>query len=89
MQFNFKRTKFVDENGIACQCAHIKSEALEAVESAFQPGIMHTAEEIMDAYHSCETGLRICQEKHGVNLTTLKELVEKKNSEREYYREAV
>jgi hypothetical protein len=40
----------------------------------------------MDKYHSCETGLRILQEKHGINLNDLRRRVERKNFERGYYR---
>lgn len=83
--FQFPRTKFVDDNGIATQVNHIKSEAKEVEQSVFCPDIFHTAEEIYDCLHSCETGLRILEEKHGIDLDDVRDHVEAKNRARGYY----
>ena len=85
MNFNFPRTKFAGINGICSQVMHICSEAAEAKESSFTPDIQHTAEEVMDCLHSCETALRILQEKYGINISALRRDVERKNMERGYY----
>lgn len=85
MIFSFPRVKFVDSNGIATQSSHILSEALEVEESVLKPYIKHTAEEVMDCLHSCETALRILQEKYGINVSELRRDVERKNFERGYY----
>lgn len=85
MILNFPRTKFVESNGIATQSGHIYSEALEVEQSVLTPDIQHTAEEVMDCLHSCETALRILQEKYGINISVLRRDVERKNMERGYY----
>jgi hypothetical protein len=85
MIFNFPRTRFVDENGIVCQVLHMASEQKEIEEVMLTPDLSHTAEEIMDKFHSCETALRILQEKYGVNLSRLRRDVEQKNALRGYY----
>lgn len=85
MIFNFPRTKFVDENDLPAQVLHMGSEQVEIEEVMLTPDIEHTAEELMDKYHSCETGLRILQEKHGINLSELRRNVERKNVVRGYY----
>lgn len=84
-KFSFPRTKFVDENGLVMQVAHMATEQIEIEESMFLPDINHTAMELMDKYHSCETGLRILQEKYGINLENLQANVEIKNRIRGYY----
>jgi hypothetical protein len=81
----FPRTKFVDENGIVAQAEHIKSEAFEVCQSVFEPDIFHTAVEIFDSLHSCETGLRILEEKYGIDLVEVRDHVEAKNRARGYY----
>ncbi len=85
MNFTFPRAKFVDENGLIGQVLHMATEQEEIEETMLTPDIDHTAEEIMDKYHSCETGLRILQEKHGINLDELQRRVERKNHVRGYY----
>ena len=85
MNFNFPRTRFVDENGITSQVLHMGSEQAEIEQSVFTPDIEHTAEEVMDKLHSCETALRILQEKYGINLNDLRRRVERKNQVRNYY----
>lgn len=85
MIFNFPRTRFVDENCICNQAEHIGSEQTEIVSSMFTPDIEHTAEEVMDCLHSCETALRILQEKHNINLSKVRCEVERKNFDRGYY----
>jgi hypothetical protein len=86
MILNFPRTQYVDINGIVGQCDHILSEANEALDSALAPDINHTAMEVMDALHSCETALRILQEKHGINLNEVERAVLAKNKARGYYK---
>lgn len=83
--FNFPRTSFVTENGICMQSKHIGSEAMEIDQSVYTPDINHTAEEVMDCLHSCETALRILQEKHGINLNEVRARVKAKNMMRGYY----
>jgi Lar family restriction alleviation protein len=83
--FNFQRTIFVAQNGIATQSKHIFSEAVEIEQSALTPDIQHTAEEVMDCLHSCETALRILEEKYGINIAKTRRDVERKNFDRGYY----
>lgn len=85
MNFNFPRTRFVDDNGIVGQVLHMATEQEEIERAMLTPDIDHTAEEVMDKYHSCETALRILQEKYGINLNDLRRRVERKNQERKYY----
>lgn len=85
MHFNFPATKYTRQNGIATQSEHILSEALEIKCSVLTPDIRHTAEEVMDCLHSCETALRILQEKHNINLCLIRRDVEYKNLMRGYY----
>lgn len=85
MNFSFPRTRFVDENDLIAQVLHMATEQAEIEESMLLPDIQHTAEELMDKYHSAETGLRILQEKHGINLCELRRTVERKNHARKYY----
>lgn len=87
MNFNFPATKYVETNGIATQAEHIFSEALEVKQAVLEPNIKHTAEEIMDTLHSCETGLRILVLKYGINLAEIRRDVEHKNMKRGYYHE--
>lgn len=83
--YRFPRTKFVDINGIVGQILHIGDECQEALDSSQTPDIEHTMEEVMDCLHSCETALRIGQEKHGININDLAPQVEEKNRSRGYY----
>lgn len=85
MNFLFPRAKFVNENGIAKQVTHMNSEQKEIEESVNTPNIFHTAVEVMDKLHSCETGLRILAEKYGIDLDDVRDHVEAKNRARGYY----
>ena len=85
MIFHFPRIKFVTQNGIVAQLEHLKSEVVEAIESSATPDIWHTAEEVMDAYHSAESSLRVLAEKYAVDLDAVKRKVIQKNIDREYY----
>lgn len=87
MQFNFPRTIFVDQNGLVGQVLHMATEQEEIEQVMLTPDIQHTAEEVMDKYHSCETALRILQEKYGINLNDLRRRVVRKNYARNYYSE--
>lgn len=83
--YRFPRTKFVDQNGIVQQSNHIQSEAMEVSLSVYTPDIFHTATEIFDCLHSCETALRILEEKYSVDLADVRDHVEAKNRARGYY----
>lgn len=85
MIYHFPRTKFVDENGICGQVAHIQTEADEAYRELQNPDIEPLAMEVMDVYHSAETALRILQEKYGVDIQALMQRAAKKNEARGYY----
>ena len=85
MIFSFPRTIFVNQNGLVAQVRHMATEQVEIEASMLTPDIHHTAEEIMDLYHSCESCLRILQEKYGINLIQLRRDVERKNTIRQYY----
>ncbi len=85
MEFNFFRTTFVDSNGIVTQIVHIASELKEVQTAMHLPDTFHLAEEIADLAHSCETALRILDEKYGIDLAEVKRFVANKNAERGYY----
>jgi len=90
MLYHFPRARFVDENGIVFQTAHVLLEAQEARFEASNldeenPDVDALAMEIMDTYHSAETALRILQEKHGVDIRALMHRVAEKNDARGYY----
>jgi hypothetical protein len=84
-KFSFPRTKFVTENGLVMQVAHMASEQSEVEAAMLTPDIDHTAEELMDKYHSNETALRILAEKHHIDLDELHTRVISKNERRGYY----
>lgn len=84
--FRFPRAKFVTENGIIGQTAHVETELVELKYELFNsPDITPVAEEAMDLHHSTETLLRILEEKHGVDLLVISRMVEDKNRARGYY----
>lgn len=83
--FIFPRTIFVDQNGICGQVAHIAAEAAEAAAETSNPDVFALAVEIMDGLHSSETGLRILEEKYGVDLNAVRDAVIRKNQPRGYY----
>lgn len=85
MLYNFPRAKFVDENGIAGQVAHMVTEADEAFRELNNPDIWTLAMEVMDGYHSHETALRILEEKYGIDIKQLMTAVYEKNEKRGYY----
>ena len=84
--YNFPRTRYVDTNGVYDQMKHMRSE-MEEVSMAFysEPEIDRLAEEALDLIHSCETMLRILQERRGVNVWEVAIKLEAKNAERGYY----
>lgn len=86
MLYHFPRAKFVDDNGICGQVAHIQTEADEAFRELTNPDVMPLAIEVMDVYHSAETALRILEEKYGVDIRDLMQQVADKNEARGYYR---
>ena len=85
--YRFPATRFVQENGFWTQLKHVKSEIVEIENTSITkfPGM--TAEEILDAIHSLETLLRIC-EKENPNLCVedVAANVERKNKARGYYK---
>lgn len=85
MLYNFPRAKFVDANGICGQVFHLETEISEAKAELHNPDIIPLAMEVMDIYHSAETALRILEEKYGVNIRSLMQLVADKNDARGYY----
>lgn len=85
MLYHFPRAKFVDDNGICGQVAHMQTEADEAFRELNNPDIDTLAMEVMDVYHSAETGLRILEEKYGVDIQKLMHRVADKNEARGYY----
>lgn len=85
--FIFPRTVFVDQNGICGQVAHIATEAAEAAAETGNPDVFALAVEVMDGLHSSETGLRILEEKYGVDLNAVRDAVIRKNQARRYYSE--
>ena len=88
--FRFPATRFVGENSFSAQFQHIRSEVDEVwreLEVAY-PDLadpVRVAEELLDVIHSCETGLRILQGKHGVDVWRLSVEVTLKNCHRGYY----
>lgn len=87
MLYHFPRASFVDANGIYGQVSHINTEAVEAAAELGNPDINFVAEEVMDCLHSCETALRILEEKYGVDVRALMFKVAAKNEARGYYDE--
>jgi len=85
MLYHFPRTRFVSQNGIYAQVAHINSEATEAAAELSNPDIHFCASEVMDVYHSAETALRILEEKYSVDIRALMHQVAEKNEKRGYY----
>lgn len=84
--YNFPRTIFVDGNGIYGQVSHINTEAVEAAAELGNPDINFVAMEIIDCLHSCETALRILEEKYKVDIKALMFDVYQKNEKRGYYK---
>ena len=84
--YRFPRVTFTDTNGIYGQCLHVYSEAMEVLKAVERSGDMSAlAMELLDVIHSAETALRILEEKHGVNVQSLKKSVIGKNAARGYY----
>jgi hypothetical protein len=85
MMFRFPRTRF-SAGQLRVQLDHSTSELLETITALDGgEGMMRVAEEIVDTIHSLETGLRIMQEQHGVNIADVCRYVECKNRVRGYY----
>lgn len=84
--FSFPPTVFTKRNDFATQLIHIASEFNE-VSKAFQDGESpeRVAEEMIDAIHSLETGLRILQQNRGIDVDVTAAEVMIKNARRGYY----
>lgn len=61
----FPRAKFVDEKGIAGQMQHVGNELQEFENELIVQNWPAAMIELLDMRHSCETALRIMQEKYG------------------------
>lgn len=85
MLFNFPRCKFASTNSIEAQALHIHSEGKEVRKAAKSGNLDHTDEEVMDCLHSCETYLRMRQERNGLDIQALMHRVAEKNDARGYY----
>lgn len=85
MLYHFPPVRFVDENNIYGQVAHIQTEADEAFRELSTGDIDALADEIMDAMHSCETALRILEKRHGIDVKAVMMRVYEKNEKRGYY----
>ena len=85
MLYHFPKVRFVDENNIYGQVAHIQTEADEAFRELSTGDIDALADEIMDTMHSCETAMRILEKSHGVNPNAVMMRVYEKNEKRGYY----
>jgi len=74
----FPRSKFASENTLPEQIRHIASESEEIFEEMVltPPNHDRLAEEIVDLIHSCETGLHICHEQHGIDGVVLAKSVQ-------------
>lgn len=88
--YRFPRTRFVDENTFSQQFKHIRSEVDEVWQELerLYPDLadpVRVAEELLDVIHSAETGLRILQERHGVDVGRLSVQIRIKNYNRGYY----
>jgi len=61
----FPRIIFVDQNGIGGQMQHVGDELEEFVDELEAKNWSSAMIELLDMRHSCETALRIMQEKYG------------------------
>lgn len=67
------------------QLQHIKTELCELVLAYDQEPIQRVAEETLDLIHSCETLLRILEQRQGIDVAVLHDLIVEKNRQRGYY----
>lgn len=84
MNYNFPATRFVDENDIKTQVAHIQSEFIEFSKELMLGQLGAADLEAADLYHSLETYFRM-REKAGVDIQATFQAVEQKNESRGYY----
>jgi hypothetical protein len=82
--YRFPETRFTT-NGPYVQLAHIRSELKELVDAYENEPIVRVAEEALDLIHSCETLLRILEQRQLVDVPVLHDLVVEKNRLRGYY----
>jgi len=85
MIYNFNRTKYIDKNDIVEQLEHMASELREIKQELFAADIPRLAEETVDLYHSCESMMRILEEKYGIDINGVVKEVKIKNEKRGYY----
>jgi len=87
MTYIFPRIKFASTNTLHQQLQHVMSESDEIFEEMLNIPLKHDrlAEELVDQMHSCETALRIMQEKYCIPVYRVIEKVIQKNRERGYY----
>ena len=83
MNYTFPKTVFSDQNSVADQLEHVRSEMIE-VQTAMTVRDIHL--ELMDQYHSLETLFRILEKIHSPEyVDQLVEDTQKKNESRGYY----
>lgn len=85
MLYNFPRVRFASTNSLEGQALHIHSEGKEVRKAAKSGNLDHLDEEVMDCMHSCETYLRMRQERNGLDVRALMHRVAEKNDARGYY----
>lgn len=84
---HFPKTKFVAENSISDQIAHLSTEYREVVQemNKVKRDNFALATELMDVIGSAETALNILQEDFDISIEAVKEFVYQKNMKRGYY----
>ena len=83
--YSFPETTFTS-NAPLIQLDHIRSEMKELIEAYDAEPIIRVAEEALDLIHSCETFLRILEQRQGIDVSILHDLVVEKNRQRGYYK---
>jgi hypothetical protein len=82
--YRFPKTIFT-YNAPFVQLEHIKSEMLEVVYAYDNEQMNRVAEEVLDLIHSCETFLRILEQRQAIDVPILHDLIVEKNRLRGYY----
>ena len=87
MNWNFPKTKFVDDNDRDHQFEHVVSEVVEVSNAiALQESAGRIDEELMDLFHSLETYWRIQEKERGPEYVAgMRRYVTDKNAARDYY----
>jgi NTP pyrophosphatase (non-canonical NTP hydrolase) len=80
----FPRLKFVAENGLVAQIAHINSELAEVELAFYNEPIERVAEELGDLLTSVKTALDIVERQYGIHPLDVLVRVQEKNRLRGY-----